>query len=264
MDKGEKVRWVAAARGATLRDKLRILLYVLVRYRPGFWSLLHRLGGEKDCCITVKTPCGPARLVFNPMHTSELTVVDELLSGEIYIAKSKASQFVDCGAFRGISTIYLQDQVKAVRVTAYEPQAENFAILTSRLGKYLPAAVCVNAAVGPANGEVFFDGGGVGGSVGEVGNRVRMVRLRDALSAEKSATLLVKMDIEGAERDVLPDILPELPLSCEVFLETHFPSAPSRSLVDPFRREGFNVTECRCRQDSDSDVLFIDWELSRR
>lgn len=263
MDKGEKVRWAAAARGARLCDKIKILLHVLARYRPGFWSLLHRFCGEKDWCITVKTPSGPARLVFNPLHTSELTVVDELLSGDIYIVKSKASRFVDCGAFRGISTIYLQDQVKAVRVTAYEPQAENFAILTRRLGKYLPAADCVNAAVGPENSEVLFGGGGVGGSIGEVGNRVRMVRLCDELSAEKPSTLLLKMDIEGAEHEVLPDILPVLPQDCSLFLETHFPLAPSRSLLEPFRREGFNVTECRSRKDSDSDVLFIDWELSR-
>jgi FkbM family methyltransferase len=242
---------------------MAILLVLVFRSRPGFWNLLAKLVGERDYVITVRTPSGPARLVFNPLHTSELTVVDELLSGDVYIAKREASRFVDCGAFRGISTIYLQDQVKAVRVTAYEPQAENFAILARRLAKYLPAAVCVNAAVGPANGEVLFGGGGVGGSIGEVGNRVRMVRLRDELSAERPSTLLVKMDIEGAEHEVLPDILPVLPQDCSLFLETHFPLAPSRSLLEPFRREGFNVTECRSRKDSDSDVLFIDWELSR-
>ncbi len=263
MNREEGARWADIARGAGLRDKLKILLHVLARYRPGFWSLLHRLCGEKDRCITVKTPCGPARLVFNPLHTSELTVVDELLSGDIYIARREAVELVDCGAFRGISTIYLQDQVKAARVTAYEPQAENFAILARRLGKYLPDAVCVNAAVGPENSEVFFDGGGLGGSVGKVGFRVRMVRLRDELSAADPSTLLVKMDIEGAEHEVLPDIFPVLPQDCSLFLETHFPLRPSEAVLEPFRREGFRVAECRRRQESDSDVLFIDWVLSR-
>lgn len=251
-------------RGHRWRDRIAIVAVLLFRSRPGFWRLVVKMVGRRDYVIVVRTPCGPARLVFDPLHTSELTVIDELLPGDIYIATRRADRFVDCGAFRGISTIYIEDQVRSGRVTAFEPQADNFAILARRLAEYLPAAVCVNAAVGADNGEVFFGGGGVGGSVGEVGNRVRMVRLRDALSAEKSATLLVKMDIEGAERDVLPDILPELPQACELFLETHFPLALSRSLLEPFRREGFSVIECRCRQERDSDVLFIDWELNRR
>ena len=263
MDKGEQVCWAVAARGARLCDKIKILLHVLARYRPGFWSLLHRLGGEKDWCITVKTPSGPARLFFNPLHTSELTVVDELLSGDVYIVNSKASRFVDCGAFRGISTIYLQDQVKAARVTAYEPQAENFAVLARRLEKYLPGAVCVNAAVGPENGEAFFDGGGVGGSIGEVGNRVRVVRLRDELAGERSSTLLVKMDIEGAEREVLADILPLLPQKCSVFLETHFAEEQTRLVIRLLEAVGFHCKCLRVRRDRDSSVSFIDWEATR-
>jgi FkbM family methyltransferase len=257
-------KWkLLAARGWRFADRVAIVVLLLFRSRPGFWRMVARLTGERDYIITVATPSGPARLIFNPLHTSELTVVDELLPGDIYIAASRADHFIDCGAFRGISTIYLQDQVQASRVSAYEPQHENFSVLKRRLAKYYPDAVCVNAAVGAENASVLFEGGGVGGSVGAEGRPVRMVRLSDELCGHSSARLLLKMDIEGAEREVLPVLLPTLPRECSLFLETHFPPDPSEALVGLFREAGFAVKECRRRKESNSDVLFIDWTLHR-
>jgi FkbM family methyltransferase len=252
-----------AARGWRFADRVAIVVLLLFRSRPGLWRMLARLIGERDYIITVATPSGPARLIFNPLHTSELTVVDELLPGDIYIAASRADHLIDCGAFRGISTIYLQDQVKAARVVAFEPQQENFAILARRLSEYCPEAVCVNAAVGAENASVLFEGGGVGGSVGAAGRSVRMVCLRDELTGSGAEGLLLKMDIEGAEREVLPDLLPVLPHECSLFVETHFPPGPSEALVGLFREAGFAVKECRRREESNSDVLFIDWALQR-
>lgn len=251
------------ARGCTWRDKLVIAVVVLFRSRLGFWRLLSKVLGERDYVIRVATPRGPARLVFNPLCTSELTVVDELLPGDLYIVGQPAEVFVDCGAFRGISTIYLQDQVMAEHAVAYEPQAENFLILSRRLAKYLPEAEGVHAAVGTEDGQVLFSGGGVGGSISESGVAVRMVRLREVQLIKSGESLLLKMDIEGAEREVLPDLLPTLPRECSLFLETHLPPGPSEGLVGLFREAGFVVKECRRRKESDSDVLYIDWVLRR-
>jgi len=127
----------------------------------------------------------------------------------------------------------------------------------------LPHAQCVHAAVGLENGEVCFDGGGVGGAVGREGRLVRMVRLRDEVAADRSARLLVKMDIEGSEREVLPDLLPVLPGESTLFLETHFPADLSEQILKPLRDSGFTVGECRRRPDEGSDRLFIDWSLDR-
>jgi len=252
-----------AARGWRFADRVAIVVLLLFRSRPGLWRMLARLIGERDYIITVATPSGPARLIFNPLHTSELTVVDELLPGDIYIAASRADHFIDCGAFRAISTIYLQDQVKAARVVAFEPQQDNFTILVRRLAKYCPEATCINAAVGAENRNVMFDGGGVGGCIGAEGRPVRLMRLREQVSPTDAEVLLVKMDIEGAEREVLPDLLPALPPACSLFLETHFTLGASESLIGSFREAGFMATERRRREESGSDVLFIDWELCR-
>lgn len=242
---------------------MAIVAVLFFRSRPGFWRLLAKVVGPRDYVIIVRTTCGPARLVFDPLHTSELTVIDELLPGDIYMASHRVGRFLDCGAFRGISTIYIEDQVKSGHVTAFEPQTDNFAILARRLAKYLPHAQCVHAAVGLENGEVCFAGGGVGGAVGKEGRVVRMVRLRDQVAADESPRLLVKMDIEGSEREVLPDLLPVLPEECVLFLETHFPADLSEQIVQPLRDSGFTVVECRRRPDEVTDRLFIDWSLDR-
>lgn len=251
------------ARGCTWCDKLVIVVLALFRSRPGFWRLLSKLLGERDYVIMVKTPRGPARLVFNPLCTSELTVVDELLPGDLYIVGQPAEVFVDCGAFRGISTIYLQDQVMAEHAVAYEPQAENFLILSRRLAKYLPSAECIHAAVGTKDGQVLFSGGGVGGSVSESGVAVSMVRLRKVQLIKSGESLLLKMDVEGAEIELLPDLLPMLPSPCSIFLESHFNEDDTAALLAPLREAGFSCREIRRRCCEDSGVWFIDWILER-
>jgi len=250
-------------RGQKWRDRLLILILVLFRSRPGFWRLLAAAFGAGDWIITVRTPCGPARLVFDPQQTAELTVVDELLPGRIYIAKGRASVLLDCGAFRGISTIYLQDQAKAARVVAFEPQAENFAALSRRLSMHLPAATLVNAAVGQQNGDAMFSGDGVGGSVGSGGSKVQVVRLRDQIQSADCADLLIKVDIEGAEREVLPDAQDALPANCTMFLETHFTDAEAEAILAPLLSAGFSCREVRRHKHGVSGVQFIDWELKR-
>ena len=250
-------------RGQDWRDKLLILILVFFRSRPGFWRLAASVFGSRDWVIAVRTPCGPARLVFDPQQTAELAVVDELLPGRVYIAKNHANVFLDCGAFRGISTIYLQDQAKAARVVAFEPQVDNFAVLSRRLSKQLPMATFVNAAVGQANGEALFDGNGVGGSISTSGSPVRMVRVRDEIRCMDKDVLLLKIDIEGGERDLLPDLQSALPGNCTIFLETHFAEKTAEALLAPLRKSGFSCQEVRRHQEAVSGVQFIDWELRR-
>ncbi len=259
----KKPGFSCVGRGCSWGDKICIALLIAFRSRPGFWRLLTACFGKREWMVTVRTPRGPARLIFNPTETSELTVIDELLPGHVYIVSGPASLFLDCGAFRGISTIYLQDQVKAERVIAFEPQAENFAVLSRRLSEYLPEVTVLNAAVGEKSGEASFGGEGVGGGIGLKGSIVPLVRLRDELKSTHASSLLLKVDIEGAERDLLPDVLDALPERCAMFLETHFAEGQAESLLEPLQKAGFSCREVRRHQGLDPDIWFVDWELKR-
>lgn len=255
-------------RGWRLADKCKLFLYAAIRKRPGAWGMLSRVLGKGDWCITVKTPNGPARIVFDPLEPNELSVVDELLYGGVYLFnETSPDAFVDCGAFRGISTIYLQDQAGASAVQAYEPNDENFAVLKRRLAKYVPRAKAVHAAVGVSEGEVLFSGDGVGGKIqrGESPRTqvVCQVCLRANPVLGNSSKLLLKVDVEGEEEHIFPDLLGALPVQCTMFLETHGSEKAAQDLVRPYRKAGFDVYMRRIRKDPDSDGSFIDWELSR-
>lgn len=257
------MNWHSCKRGFSLRDKLAIGLYSVIRHRPGIWSLLAKVVGRGDWHLRLCTPRGAARLVFNPLDPVELTVVDELLFGELYVARRSADVLVDCGAFRGISTIYLQDQLGAETVIAFEPQRDNFVVLQRRLQELSGAVQCKNCAVGDEDKQVFFSGKGIGGAVGKEGSSIGQVRLANIEKIIRAGSLLLKMDVEGAEEVILPDILPFLPQRCVIWLETHFGEDRARELLAPYRAAGFEVSMMRSRPDLASDAVFIDWKLQR-
>jgi FkbM family methyltransferase len=255
-------------RGVHWSDKAKLFLYALIRRRPGAWNLLARVFGKGDWCIRVKTPNGPARIVFDPLEPNELSVVDELVYGGVYLVAKRHDVLLDCGAFRGISTIYLQDQCRAKAVEAYEPNQDNFAVLQRRLARFCPEAKVVHAAVGDSVGEVTFAGEGVGGRVRNEGSgarsvRVRQVRLRDNTAMAGAKSLLLKLDVEGAEESILPGLLGALPANCTLLLETHSSESDAQDLVRPYRRAEFDVYMRRIRKDPDSEGSFIDWEMGR-
>lgn len=259
--KGNRLIWRAYKRGFSLYDKLVILLYSAIRFRPGAWYLLAKMVGHGDWCLRLRTPHGVARLVFNPLDPAELVVVDEILFERLYIIRHFADVLVDCGAFRGISTVFMQDQLRAGVVLAFEPETENFAILKQRLQNLLGDVQCKMYAVGNVQREVRFSGKGVGGRVGEEGKRVWQVRLSDTLEIRHAESLMLKMDVEGAEEAILPDLLPHLPSRCTILLETHSTEERAHALLDTYRAAGFKIS--MVRRHSGSGVVFIDWELQR-
>ena len=244
-------------------DKARVLFYSLFRSRPGVWRLCSGIFGRKDWLINVDTPSGGARLMFDPNEVLELTVVDELLFDGLYQLEEPFDVVVDCGAFRGISTIFLQDQAKAGTVVAFEPNPENFRVLQRRLQCAIPTAKLFAGAVGNAEGLARFSGHGVGGKVGEAGVEVPVFRLADLDVLREAKSLLLKMDVEGAEREIWPDLRQFLPRHCTILLETHSTESEARDLLRPYEQHGFSVKKLRGRKDEESDVVFIDWELKR-
>jgi FkbM family methyltransferase len=258
-------------RGYGFTDKLKLFLYTFIRKRPRAWELISRICGKGDWCVRVRTSRGPARLVFDPLVPDELSVVDELLYGGVYQFNGDAPNvLLDCRAFRGISTIYLQDQAGAATVEAYESHPDNFAVLQRRLAKHCPGSKAVHAAVGNSEGEVSFEGNGVGGRVQRDGlaasaERVRQIRLGEMPSLAAAKNLLLKLNVEGEEEQILPGLLRSLPSHCTVFLQTHGREKGAQDLVRPYRIAGFDVHMRRIRKDTDSHGhgSFIDWGLIR-
>jgi hypothetical protein len=132
------------------------------------------------------------------------------------------------------------------------------------LARYLPNAICVNAAVGLEFRQVSFEGFGVACCIGEKRAAVRMVCLQGEKALQISRSLLLKMDIEWAEMAVLPGLLRALPTNCSIFLETHCPQLEAEKLLSPFRNERFDVRKLRHQEEPDEIATYMDWELARR
>jgi FkbM family methyltransferase len=137
------------------------------------------------------------------------------------------SRIIDCGAHIGLFLRLCRQRFPSVAITAFEPQAANARLARS----VLPAGLLElhEAAVGAHDGQVVFDDGALSGfghvaqgnaEASEKAHRVPLVSLPRILSSIGDR-LLLKMDIEGAERELLPKIASLLPQNCAIFLETH-------------------------------------------
>lgn len=125
-------------------------------------------------------------------------------------------RILDAGANIGLASLVLKDIAPRARILAFEADPELAAMCRRNLERNLdPAAardVRVDAvAVWTHDGEVAFAGEGADsgavaslpGGPSAATRSVRCVRLRDVLATE--SVDLLKLDIEGAEADVLED-----------------------------------------------------------
>ncbi len=155
--------------------------------------------------------------------------VNELFVSESYNFKARtdAPYIIDCGANLGMSVIYFKKLYPKASILAFEADDHVFKFLEKNVKSFgYDNVELVNKAVWNGNGELtFLAEGGAGGRLeaSETGDhvykKVPSVRLRDYLTGKKVDFL--KMDIEGAEYDVLKDCADALSDIDFMFIEYH-------------------------------------------
>lgn len=152
---------------------------------------------------------------------------------------------IDCGANVGISILRAKQQYPEAKITAFEPDAKVFDCLKKNLTDNGISDVRIEQkAVWINNDGVNFGSEGAdGGSVylEKNTNKVPSVRLKDLLSSVAEVDLL-KIDIEGAETDVLIDCNEQLKKVKYLFVEYHSMSSQSQrlnELLDVLRNNSF-------------------------
>ncbi len=130
----------------------------------------------------------------------------------------------DCGSNVGVSVLYYKTMFPKAKVKAFEPDPMVVQCLKKNLSANKIADVeLFEKAVWINNDGVSFGSEGAdGGSVFFEGNKVSLpsVRLKELLEKESKIDLL-KMDIEGAELQVLLDCMNELSKIKYLFVEYH-------------------------------------------
>ena len=130
---------------------------------------------------------------------------------------------IDAGCNIGLATIYLSSLYPNARFTLIEPDPDVFACLKYNIeSQDIKKAILVNAAISNTDGQLEFrsEGGASGRLVANgKGNRtVRAIRLSSVLNHPVE---FLKMDIEGAELDVLEESQTKLMNVKRMFIEYH-------------------------------------------
>ena len=174
----------------------------------------------------------PHRFRFNNYYlsvTDFLSVAWQLkeifLDEQMKFLSAKESPFIiDCGANAGISILYFKKLYPQSRILAFEPDSSLMKILRENIiANKIEGVEPVEKAVWIDHAGVDFGSDGAdGGSVFLASNMIRVpsVRLKDILLQEKEIDFL-KMDIEGAEVEVLADCSVELKKVRNLFVEYH-------------------------------------------
>lgn len=177
-----------------------------------------------------------AALAIDPGDHGHLCVVEEFfmapLAYDLSLVPFEPSAIVDCGAHIGAFTLLARRRFPRAQLTAFEPNPANLDRLRRNLAlNGIEGVEVMAAAVSTAAGRSAFhftpmhsEGGRLGDAreaSGPVTQTTVDVADLPAFVAHLGAVpLLIKLDVEGAEEQLIPALLPVLPRRCAIFLET--------------------------------------------
>lgn len=256
-----RIRGIAifARKGLRWTDKLKMAVIGYARGHtfsaPGLISFLGR-SIFPDVRVKPSLLRG-LTLHLNPSDMSHLVVVDEILLEQVYPIDQVPFQpdlVVDCGANIGIFTLLAASRFPNSRLIAFEPDPMNIEWLRKHVDANGLVVEVIEAAVSTEDGEARFEAGlgvasafvdreRIGGSV----IKVRTLQLSRFIAEVDPRRLLLKLDVEGAEDDLFPDIIHVLPRDCSVFFETHGGERSWNQARQLLEKAGFSVTVIRRR-----------------
>jgi FkbM family methyltransferase len=155
-----------------------------------------------------------------------------------FISSKKAPAILDCGANVGISVLNYKRMYPDARITAFEPDPAIVKVLKRNLGANGAADVkVVEAAVWTQPGTTkFFTEGADGSRIvtgkPESSDRTVVVETVDLADYISEPIDLIKMDIEGAEFDVIRRIQPQLHLVSNLVIECHLDNGRAGEMAD--------------------------------
>ena len=155
--------------------------------------------------------------------------VKELFVEEIYKFKAEndTPYIIDCGSYIGTSILFFKTQYPNAKILAFEPDNSNFELLNNNIKNWdLKDIEIQNAAIWINNlGVNFIADGNMASKIDESNNtahnenqKTKSVRLKDLLTEKID---FLKIDIEGAEYEVLVDCESKLSFVENLFIEYH-------------------------------------------
>lgn len=153
-----------------------------------------------------------------------------------FTSKSNKPVIYDCGANIGLSCLYFKKLYPKAKIIAFEADKNIADILSKNLKKNnIKDVIIYDSAVWIHDcGIEFSIEGSDGGSIQGKGEKINVpsVRLKSLLDRSKFEIDLLKIDIEGAEYEVIKDCKKSLHNVRNIFLEYHSWNSSSQKLSE--------------------------------
>lgn len=192
---------------------------------------------------TGKTKIGKYK-VYYYNHPELSGIKREIFSEQIYHFESDGPQpiIIDVGAHIGLATLYFKSIYPEAKVTCFEPVPENFKLLEQNVYENgLFNVECVNGAITPQNltrdetknkitlhidpspKDKWYSSASIHPQAwnGQQPTQPIQVKAYSLLPWLNKPIDLLKMDIEGAEWQILPNIKSKLHLIKQLIIECH-------------------------------------------
>jgi FkbM family methyltransferase len=180
------------------------------------FSIVKALGLTRTVEVTIHGTHVHIRPNSPDLHVAQKTLGDEFDDVLPLVLPLRHNLIVDAGAYIGTVSVILARAFPTATIVAIEPSQENFSVLKKNTIRY-PNIIALNAALAPIEGYApFFDheGGPWGYSLLETTtygspspkmlHEVQLVTIPQILQRFSASGIdLLKLDIEGAEKDLL-------------------------------------------------------------
>ena len=175
----------------------------------------------------------------------------ELNTYELNILKFKPEVIIDLGAHVGMFSVLASARFPESKLFCFEPNPENITVLKKNIQS--ANSEIITKAVSNYGGTAWFTsfGADYSGRLLDSGYpqafQVEVLDFVKFLEELKPTSLLLKMDIEGEEKNLLPKIVHLLPQSVCLFFETHYDLAFYSELKQMLELNNFRVEMIRTR-----------------
>jgi FkbM family methyltransferase len=226
-------------------------LYGLIKYNRDWllYLLRHYEGAANDRTTTYRLRNGQVVTLKDDARF----ILNEIFIDRVYDIKganlSCCRSVLDVGANAGAFALYMASRAPEATIHCFEPETSNFEILQRNLTRAGVRATAHKLAMSTSSGVGYLSrqGNSVEYSLGAAGDgseKVVCIDWDDAVRlAEVTCFDFVKMDIEGAERDILSACTNAQLLQMRMLaLEWHHSRSELEAVATRFRGIGFEAT----------------------
>jgi FkbM family methyltransferase len=202
------------------------------------------------------------RLLIDPADWSQTVIFEEIFLRSSYDLRKVTftpSVIIDCGAHIGLFSLLSKSVFPNATVIAYEPNPVNAFFIRNQISRNKIDVTFYQLAVSTESKELNFvainshggrlEGHGTDGCQSDTAPvyEVEVIDFCAAVKDIQPESLLLKMDVEGEERNLLPALVPVLPRQTALFFETHAGEAGWREAEQLLLSTGFEVENINAR-----------------